>query len=170
MSENNKSGEPDLGAFFESFGAFLDKEKERHDYKFPIEISGIDWKVDVGVKSKSLFSRDECQPGSFVAIRSVKEGHGDKTYLGLLVGYVPIHVDAAYDKVSKRLEINVSGDNPAIFIFDLNEVVLGAESWWGPIKDEAHLRQITQDDIENVWYIKALKALGKAKADTQEKQ
>lgn len=162
-NDKEKPEEPDLGKFFESFGAFMEKEKELHNYKFPIEVSGIDWKVDIGVKSKSIFSRGECQPGSFVAIRSIKEGHGDKTYLGLLIGYVPIHVDAAYDKLSKRLEINVSGDNPAIFVFNLNEVVLGAESWWGPIKDEAHLRQITKDDIENVWYVKALKALAKDK-------
>ena len=137
----------------------LEKEAEAARLKFPIEISGLDWNVSIGVKKTALFSRGEAPPGSFVAIQSCKESHGDKTYLGLLIGYVPTDVFAQHDPVTKRLRINVLGDNPAIFVFDLGEVVLGCESWWGPIENEEHLKQITKSDIENVWYMKALRQL-----------
>jgi len=137
----------------------LEKEIEAKRLKFPVEISGIDWNVKIGVQKTALFARGEALPGSFVAIQSCKEGHGDKTYLGLLIGYVPTDAYAQRDPVTKRLKINVTGDNPAIFVFDLKEVVLGCESWWGPIQDEKHLRQITKEDIENVWYVKALQQL-----------
>jgi hypothetical protein len=143
---------------------FMDKEAEARRIQYPLEISGIDFDVKIGVASKPLFgSMDGRSPGSFVAIRSCKKEHGEKTRLGLLIGYVPIHAAAQFDKETKRLKFSVSGDNPAIFVFDLNEVVLGCESWWGPIKDEKHLRQITTNDIENVWYVKALKQLGEEK-------
>lgn len=137
----------------------FEKEIEACRLKFPVEISGLDWNVKIGVQKTALFALGEAPPGSFVAIQSCKEGHGDKTYLGLLIGYVPTDVYAQRDPVTQRLKINVVGDNPAIFVFDLNEVVLGIESWWGPIESEKHLKQITKDDIENVWYMKALKQL-----------
>jgi hypothetical protein len=157
-----------LDAMLESFADFMKREDELRRFTFPIEVAGVDWNVAIGIKSKSVLSMSESKPGSFVAIRSCKEAHGDKTYLGLLIGYVPIHTGLGYDKVTKRLRVDVAGDNPAIYVFDLGEVVLGAESYWGPIKDEAHLREITKDDIENVWYIKALKALASSKDKSSE--
>lgn len=171
MSMTNDKSKPEdsgLGPMLEDLASFMEKEKELHRFKFPIEVAGVDWNMVLGVKSKSFMSLSESKPGSFVAIRSCKEAHGDKTYLGLLIGYVPIHAGIAYDKTTKRLRIDLTGDNPAIFVFDLNEVVLGCESFWGPIKDEKHLREITKDDIENVWYMKALKALAKAEGQPGE--
>lgn len=138
----------------------VEKMAEARRIKYPVEVSGIDFNVEIGVKSKSLFGRlDGKSPGSFVVVRSCRKEHGDKTRLGLLIGYVPIHADVEFDRETKRLKFNVTGDNPAIFIFDFNEVVLGCESWWGPIEDETQLREITNGDIQNVWYVKALKQL-----------
>lgn len=137
----------------------LEKAAEARRIKFPIEISGVDFGVDIGVKKTTIFARGEAPPGTFVAIQSCREEHGKKTYLGLLIGYVPTDYCAELDPLTKRLKFRLFGDNPAIFVFDLGEVVLGLESWWGPIESEAHLRQITKDDIENVWYMKALKQL-----------
>jgi hypothetical protein len=42
---------------------------------------------------------------------------------------------------------------------DLARVVMGWESWWGEIRTPDDLRQITNADVENVWYVKALKTL-----------
>jgi len=53
--------------------------------------------------------------------------------------------------------------NPAMWVPDLNRVVMGWESWWGEIKSEEDLRQISDADIENVWYVKAIKALTEKK-------
>jgi len=49
--------------------------------------------------------------------------------------------------------------NPAIFVFDLNEIIFGYESWWGVIESEKQLKEITNDVIDNVWYVKALKQI-----------
>lgn len=138
----------------------LEAAVEARRIKFPIEVTGIDFNVKIGVGSKAVFGGlDGRSPGDFVAIRSCRQEHGDKTRLGMLIGYVPIHAGASYDKEKKRLKFDLTGDNPAIYVFDLKEVVLGCESWWGPIEDEKHLREITNDDINNVWYVKALKAM-----------
>ena len=137
-------------------------EAENRKIKYPVEVSGVDWNVQIGVKKESFFGKlDGKTPGAFVAIRSCKKEHGDKTHLGLLIGYVPIHADVEYDKGTKRMKFNMTGDNPAIFVFDFNEVVLGCESWWGPIESEEHLREITNEDIQNIWYVKALKEFSK---------
>lgn len=49
--------------------------------------------------------------------------------------------------------------NPAIFVFDLNKIIYGCESWWGVIKSEEDLNSISDCDIDNVWYVRALKTL-----------
>ena len=35
----------------------------------------------------------------------------------------------------------------------------GAKSWWGVIKSIEEIKDITDDDISNVWYVKLAKAL-----------
>lgn len=51
-------------------------------------------------------------------------------------------------------------ENPAIWVPELEKVVWGDSSWWGPIeKKEDAERLITDADIQNVWYVKALKRL-----------
>lgn len=149
---------------------FMKKNAEARQIKYPLEVSGIDFDVKIGVSSKSFFGSlgSEKGPGTFVSIRSCKKEHGDKTRLGLLIGYVPIHTQVQYWKETKRLEFSVTGDNPAIFVFDLNEVVLGCESYWGAIKSEKQLREISNDDIQNIWYIKALKQLSEKKKEYPE--
>jgi len=138
--------------------ARLEAEAEKGRIKYPIEVSGIKFEVDRPVQHESWQAK-RCPPGSFVAVRPCDEECKGKTYLGLMIGWVPIHTGASYNKETKELTFSHTGDNPAMFVFDLGRVVLGCGSWWGPIKDEAHLKQITNDDIENVWYVKAMKAL-----------
>ena len=56
--------------------------------------------------------------------------------------------------------------NPVIFIPDLMRVVLGIESWWVVIKKPKDLKKITDADIQNVWYAKALKSMHKDSVKT----
>ncbi len=58
-----------------------------------------------------------------------------------------------------RLVFERESPNPAIFVFDLKKVIYGYESWWGEIKSEEDFRKITDLDINNLWYVKALKEL-----------
>lgn len=93
--------------------------------------------------------------GTPVKVRSCKEGHGDKTYFGILLGDVAL-------SISHSIKDNVvtashSYYNPAIFIPELNDIVYGMESWWGRIKNKDDLdKLITDDVIKNVWYVKML--------------
>lgn len=119
------------------------------DVKYPIEISGI---------KKHLFRGRSvgAKRGDFVAIRPCGDECQGKTYLGLYLGDFPVEYFCNIEKQTGILHIMPSG-NPAIFVFDLNDIVWGRESWWGIIKDENHLREISDDDIQNIWYVKALK-------------
>lgn len=142
--------------------ARLKKQAEDRMIKYPITVTGIDFKVDPPVSNKS-WQRDR-KPGMYVAIRSCKKDHGDKTRLGILIGWVPVHSSAEFlaeegKPETGKLVFHHNGQNPAIFVPELNEVVLGCESWWGPIESPEHLREITNDDIQNVWYVKAMNSM-----------
>ena len=86
------------------------------------------------------------------------EKYGGKTYLGIYLGELPIGNRISHN--SNTNELNVSYDlNPAIFVFEFNEIIFGCQSWWGIIKNEQQLKDISDIDIDNIWYVKALKSL-----------
>ena len=95
---------------------------------------------------KSIVKGWSCEPGSFVSVRPCGDEYEDKTYLGLYVGEVAIGG-------------TLSMHNPCIWVPDLEQYIFGCESWWGKISTAEDLHKITDEDIENVWYVRALKAL-----------
>ncbi|KJS85141.1 MAG: hypothetical protein JM58_09180 [Peptococcaceae bacterium BICA1-8] len=119
--------------------------------EYPIEVSKINHDTNKGGY------RDR-EIGKFVSIRPCGKEYQDKTYLGLYLGDLPIGHHISHNPDTKELNVSFH-DNPAIFVFDLNKIVYGCESWWGIIKNEADLRKITDIDIDNVWYVKALKVM-----------
>jgi hypothetical protein len=123
---------------------------------FPITVNKIKFDGGDAYRGKRLFG-GKC--GDFVSVRPCAERHGKKTFLGILIGEVAVSMGVVFDKKDGTLGVQRYGHNPMIFIPDLNEVVFGYESWWGPIRNADELRQITDEDIQNVWYVKALKAL-----------
>lgn len=100
--------------------------------------------------------------GKFVAVRLA--GDEDKrTHLGIYMGDMP-RLDVGIDKsegtpVLTIRRMNVG--NPAIYVPALNQIVYGMESWWGEIASPDDLKQITDQDIDNVWYVQALRSLEK---------
>ncbi|SME48916.1 hypothetical protein BACERE00183_04191 [Bacillus cereus] len=38
----------------------------------------------------------------------------------------------------------------------MKEIIYGAGSWWGKINSEEELKEITDADINDVWYVKML--------------
>lgn len=159
----------DIGTLMASFTKHFDEwsktTKVGEEIKFPITVNKIEYRMDVPIRMES----DGHKSGTLVAVRSVKEKHGDKTRLGILVGFVPLDVSVALkhpegNQTEGSIMIASRSTNPVIFIPELGESVLGAESWWGQIKDESQLKEITNDDIQNVWYVKALKQLAETKA------
>jgi hypothetical protein len=104
--------------------------------------------------------------GKFVSVRPVGAEHGGKTFLGIYLGDLTLGLTAKRDgdaMVVSRAENMLSG-NPCIYVPDLNQLVFGVESWWGVINSPDDLRQISDADIQNVWYVQALKALGEGAA------
>ena len=122
---------------------------------FPIDVRGINW--EGSILDTSPAGRESDSP--YVAIRPCANEHGDKTFLGIYVGQASIHRWVTYDRASGVMTIHMGGGNPAIWVPALNKLVLGCESWWGPIESEEDMRKITDEDINSVWYVQALKAL-----------
>ena len=106
-------------------------------------------------KNKALHTND--LTGRFVKVRPCDEKYGNKTYLGIMIGDVALSssISIEDDKIICSWEYH----NPAIVIPEIGAVVYGAESWWGIIKCEDDLKDITNKDINNTWYVKALKTL-----------
>lgn len=123
--------------------------------EYPIEVSNIE-------TNNQLSGFMSNRVGKFVKIKPCNKDYGGKTYLGLFLGDLPIGNNVSYKEDSKELKISFS-TNPAIFVFELNKIIYGCESWWGIIKNEDELKDISDNDINNVWYVKALKSLSQEK-------
>lgn len=117
--------------------------------EYPINVN----KINVDNRKFSLY-----EPGGFAKIRPCAEEYGDKTYLGLFLGEIPNSAYVTYNTETEELNVGLHG-NPAIFVFELNKIIYGYESWWSRIENEEDLKDITDADINNVWYVKALKSL-----------
>ena len=139
----------ELDEFVRALSDFAEDNKVEGEIEFPIEISSVDSRVGM--------PRQSSLTGKWVSIRpvGVKE-----TYLGVYLGDFPVAVFSSYNTKTKKLSL-VPHNNPAIYVPDLKRVVWGCESWWGTIKRPEDLEQITDTDIdiENIWYVKALKEL-----------
>ncbi len=126
--------------------------------EYPITVSKINTDSEIYTLGKDRI-------GKFAKIRPCGEEYGSKTYLGLFLGELPIGIHITHNP--ETLELNASYScNPAIFVFDLNKIVYGCESWWSVIENEGDLKQITDIDINNVWYVRALNALHQADKET----
>lgn len=120
--------------------------------KFPITVNSVEWD-DVTPIGAPLFGP---KPGAWVSVRPVKD---EKTYLGIMLGDYK-EPKLRFDSKTGALAVAQSFlGNPAMWVFDLNRVVMGYESWWGEVKDENDLRKISDADIDNIWYVKAIRSL-----------
>lgn len=94
--------------------------------------------------------------GDMVAVRPVDPEYGGRTYLGILIGDVALGVSIRHRASDNALLYDMAFHNPAIFVPDLATVIFGIASWWGRIRDRDHLREITDEDIQNA----ALRVIG----------
>ena len=114
--------------------------------QFPIQVQKIE------IKQPYLFGK----PGGPVAVRLAGDDADGKTYLGLFIGEIPWITSCQYNRKNEKLKI-LTAPNPAMYVFELNKIVFGAESWWRKLNSPEDLKAITDDDIENTWYVKLLK-------------
>lgn len=96
------------------------------------------------------------EKGCLVAVRPCKEKYENKTYLGILLGDIPAYISSQFNSKTNVLKI-IPVQNPGIWVPELKEIIFGMESWWHEIKNEDELKEITNDVIENQWYVKFLK-------------
>lgn len=131
-----------------------------HDLEKPLTITKFVTHRTPAWRSRLLFGG---QCGDMVAIRPCAKQFEDRTYLGILLGEI-----AQIVKIGSRqdeLHYDMAMHNPAILIPELNEVIFGNASWWGLISSPDQMRDITNDDISNVWYVKALEQIEKFAAE-----
>lgn len=121
--------------------------------QYPITVT------DIQNNSDQHYSLHTC--GQPVKVRPCACNEENKTYFGILLGDLPYMATCGFDKETGTLTIRTM-DNPAIFVPALKKVVYGCESWWERIDTpEAADKAITDDDIENTWYVKLLQSLTK---------
>lgn len=98
----------------------------------PLQLSSIKVNHEKPPISDSLIQYNK--PGVFVSIRPCKPEYKDKTYLGLYIGEIAIGLTVKREDLeggNVELTIERTMYNPAIFVFALNKVIFGIESWWG---------------------------------------
>lgn len=134
--------------------------EEPHQPPEPIVVSHIHWTA--GHLGKPIF---ETAKGTWVAVRPCAKEHEGRTFLGILIGRFALCAVGRYDREAEILHLSYSHHNPTIYVPDLGKVVFGIESWWSEIKGPEDLRQITNADIENVWYVRVLRDLEKIDAE-----
>lgn len=81
-----------------------------------------------------------------------------KTYLGLYLGDQPRIPNISYDEDKKVLTVGAI-HYPAIYVFALKEIIFGNESWWCKINSPEDMKDISEEEIDNTWYVKLLKTM-----------
>jgi len=109
---------------------------------YPVTVSGIDVKDsepwDLGLEP----------------VR-VRKATGRKTYFGIYLGMLPYMPNLSYNEETQRMTLSLI-TNPCIYVPELNEIVYGAESWWGRIEPGEDISDITDETIRGQWYMKLL--------------
>lgn len=117
---------------------------------------------DTGTYVENAVLGMPCEGGEVgypVSIRPCADEYEGKTYLGFFLGYIATSIQS--ETKTDGIALYFSCYNPAIFVPDLNKVIFGYESFWGKIDSPEALREITDETIGNIWYVKGLRAMAK---------
>lgn len=78
----------------------------------------------------------------WVRIKPCAPKYENNTFLGILLGDLPLNISATHKKEDNSLKIFSSFYNPAIFVFELNKIIFGSESYWWQITDKDELDRL----------------------------
>ena len=112
--------------------------------EYPLTINGIEF-GDINPWNVSLKA---------VKVRPCDD---ETTYFGIYLGEFPHFPSASFSEETGILKFSAA-NNPCIFIPKLNKVVFGSGCWWGEIEDINEFSEISDEDINEQWYVKMLKA------------
>ena len=137
-----------------------DKCKDCTDYvckyiEFPITINNIDCEP-IDIEEDSYLYRHKV--GKFVRVRPCDKSLNGKTFLGVFLGELPQFNYVSHNKKNKTIKVEHMS-NPAMFVFALNKIVFGSESWWSVIETPDDLSDITDDTIDSQFYMQMLKEI-----------
>lgn len=118
--------------------------------KYPVQIHGIDI-------HHQIWNKKDKNIGRLVKIRPCNEKYENKTFLGFYLGDLPQGLSVSLNKKTEILHVQTGYRNPAIWIPELQEIIWGCESFWGLIESKEQLKDITDETIDNLWYVRALK-------------
>ena len=124
--------------------------------EYPLTISDINCENE---RFKDIYNDKNC--GKYVGVRICEENN-EETYLGIFLGDFPFMNSVTHNRKTNVLNV-YPVCNPAIFIPKLNRIVFGMESFWYELESPEDLEQITNEDIDNVWYVQAFKTLSNLK-------
>ena len=125
-------------------------EQFKHRYiQFPLTIDGIE--------VESIETRGTCI-GSPVRVMPCAEKYKGKTFLGLYLGELPWCIHGSHNEEDNKLHIDTA-NNPAIYVFELQKIIYGFESYWNIIENPKQFVDITQEMIESQWYVRLLKEI-----------
>lgn len=116
--------------------------------EYPIQVTKID---------QNPIDYQDCLYKSYIG-KPVKVRLGKKTYLGVFIGELPTSAHISHNEQTGVLTVNHM-TNPAMFVPELNRLVFGSESWWGVIESPEDFKEISDEDINNVWYVQMAKSM-----------
>lgn len=120
--------------------------------EYPITVQKVEF------EQEELLQPGLRKSGSFVKIRPCGDEYGGKTYLGVLLGDLPRSQQVRFNKETGVLKVSRSFHNPAIYVFALKTIIYGCESFWGVIDNPEQLNDITDESIDNLWYVQLIRA------------
>ena len=125
--------------------------------EFPITVNETD-------HDKIEYNKDSwhCKMGALVKVRPCGEEYGNKTYLGFYIGDLPLMTTGSFNSEKGIYKVGLFS-NPAIFVPELRKIIFGIGSWWGEIESPDEIKDITDDDISNCWYVKLAKMMSEEK-------
>lgn len=85
------------------------------------------------------------------------ESHINDTYIGIYIGDLPLMITSSFDQKSGTLT-NTAIPNAAFFVPELKRIVYGSESFHRKLDNIDNLKGISNEDIDNIWYVKLLRA------------
>ena len=145
----------------DDFFAKMHTEHEEWGGKFtwPVEVHGITYSGEAIAPPHVKPSHHRPACGTWVAVRPCDDASKGKTFLGVYLGEFALSQGCSFSRATGILGVYMGMHNPAIYVPELRRIVFGCGSWWGVIEGPEGLRQISDADIGDVWYVRALKDL-----------
>lgn len=130
--------------------------------EYPLTIHGIE-NSPITINGRGASCGELCE------VTLAGKETGQKSFLGIYLGDLPIQIHTSFSPETGILK-NSAMTNPAIYVFELKRIVYGYECWWRTIESVDDFKGISNEDIENTWYVRLLRDMQKNEKHSTEKQ